>query len=346
MNTSVATVYLPGHDKGQPSLATPGSAGYDMPAILTRPCLNLHGQSGFFTWKRVRVAAEDHDSVFRWLIDNKKEDVELIKRMNNFPAEHLSLVVSPGETVRVPLGIKTAIPEDMVCLLFPRASSSSKEYRLGNCVGVIDSDYREEWFAAVKNCGTNPLLITHGQRIVQCVLISRIQASWPKTDSLTESIRSGGFGSTGDVVESSVTAGDESRVVADSSPSRSDNTGIAYDEPEPATEVERAVRSMIEESTPEEDAALDALLEKEEVSDNSSSVLPANGAEKADVYPVYLVCGNVQVGPVANFRLNVHLPMISSDGVGPVSGILQREIKSLAPKAVDALVNALVAQRK
>lgn len=49
----------------------------------------------------------------------------------------------PGERKMVPTGVRVAIPEGYVGLLFPRSGLSSKQgISLSNCVGVVDATYR------------------------------------------------------------------------------------------------------------------------------------------------------------------------------------------------------------
>lgn len=54
----------------------------------------------------------------------------------------VDLVLSPGETVTIPTGIRARIDNGFVLLLFPRSSLGFKyRMQLNNTVGVIDSDY-------------------------------------------------------------------------------------------------------------------------------------------------------------------------------------------------------------
>ena len=49
-----------------------------------------------------------------------------------------------GNQLKAYTGIAVEIPKGYVGLLFPRSSVVTTNNRLGNCVGVIDSDYRGE----------------------------------------------------------------------------------------------------------------------------------------------------------------------------------------------------------
>ena len=51
-------------------------------------------------------------------------------------------VIQPGETVKIPTGIRAEIDEGWVLALFPRSSLGFKyRLQLNNTVGIIDSDY-------------------------------------------------------------------------------------------------------------------------------------------------------------------------------------------------------------
>lgn len=412
------TVYLPGHDQGEPRPATEGSAGHDLPAILTRACQTVD-ERRFFNWQGHRHDAWkmppeskqpriEFDNIAQWLQNVRPGEVQKIKGLNKFPFQHLHLKIHPGETILVPLGIKAAVSEDKVCYLYPRASSAKKRYVLANDVGVIDPDYPDEWFAAVLNVGKDVLVFQHGQRIVQAVFGPRIMSTFPKHSQLPQrGDRSGGFGSTGtgtlpqpaptpppqpqpapdpapapqqaaptspatdpmEVLDGEMTpqeAAGLAQQAGETMPAALNealNGGDApvYDEPEPDTAAAAAVRDMIGEADPAEDAALDRAIAAEDArlmagvdpAMDASDPMPPEPAPAPpqqaptasnEYEPVYLVCGNVRVGPVAKFRPTVHGPMYNADGADPVAGVLMREITSLGPKALPKLVEALMQQ--
>lgn len=321
------TIYLPGHDQGEPVNATPGSAGYDLPAILTRASLT-NDDKRWFTWKQSRKSGfrmtapdkrEEFGNVVEYLRAVEPAEILKIKASTAFPIRHLALRIMPNETVRVPLGIKTAIDEDHVCLLFARASSVKKQFRLGNCVGVIDSDYRLEWFAAIRNCGTVPLVIEHGQPIVQAVFARRIQSTWPKSDTLPETNRVGGFGSTDELAEEVNAAPRTSSPVADSSATLSSDDLLTV--------------ASLSAEPPATDAGL---VQSGSGGDGSDSA--------AEFIPVSLSCMGVNIGPVAKFRLGVHGVIYAEQGAAGVASILLREIATLAPQCLPQFVDALFAK--
>lgn len=102
----------------------------------------------------------------------------------------------------VPTGLSFEIPKDHVMLVFSRSGHGFKnQARLQNCVGVIDSDYRGEVKVALVHdnpANEQPLLISHGDRIAQAMILPVTQVSFEKAEELSETKRGdGGFGSTG-----------------------------------------------------------------------------------------------------------------------------------------------------
>ena len=112
------------------------------------------------------------------------------------PAE---TVIPPGGTALIPTGIRAEIREGWVLMLFPRSSLGFKTgVRLGNTVGIIDSDYafaKNEGHIMVKlrNPSEQPVVIGRGERFCQGVFLPFGTAE--EDNDFAE--RSGGFGSTG-----------------------------------------------------------------------------------------------------------------------------------------------------
>ena len=110
-----------------------------------------------------------------------------------------SVVVAPGETVFVPTGIAMEVPKGCAGLVFARSSLGAKRgLAPANKVGVIDSDYRGEFFVALHNHGKLPQEIAHGERIAQLLLVPVFTPGFTEVTELSDTLRgSGGFGSTG-----------------------------------------------------------------------------------------------------------------------------------------------------
>lgn len=100
-------------------------------------------------------------------------------------------------------GLAFEIPEGHVMLIFSRSGHGFKNnIRLGNCVGVIDADYRGpvkvklaaddmgDWYTG--------LCIEYGDRIAQGMVIPFPSVEFVVSDELSATERGkGGFGSTG-----------------------------------------------------------------------------------------------------------------------------------------------------
>ena len=107
-------------------------------------------------------------------------------------------LISPGETVKIHLGIACENLDQNPYLLMPRSSISKTPLRQCNSVGLIDAGYRGEIMAAVDNIKQEPYRLEPGQRLFQLVAMDGSPISFELTDVLTETDRGeGGFGSTG-----------------------------------------------------------------------------------------------------------------------------------------------------
>lgn len=97
-------------------------------------------------------------------------------------------------------GLAFEIPKGQVGLVFPRSSVTTKTtLSLGNCVGVIDSDYRGTIKFQFRNVGmSGGKKYNVGDRIGQIIIIPIPTVSFEEVQELEDSSRgTGGFGSTG-----------------------------------------------------------------------------------------------------------------------------------------------------
>lgn len=70
--------------------------------------------------------------------------------------------------------------------------------RPGNCVGVVDSDYRGPFLIGLHNDSSAVRTVEPGERIAQMVVIPYLPVEFEETGSLNDTARGeGGFGSTG-----------------------------------------------------------------------------------------------------------------------------------------------------
>lgn len=109
-------------------------------------------------------------------------------------------VVLPAfETVMVGTGVRVAIPEGYVGLVFLRSSMAMRGIQLANHVGVIDSDYRGEIMLPLQYVGPyRSGVLNWGERVAQLVIVPYLHVDVQVVDRLDETERGeGGFGSTG-----------------------------------------------------------------------------------------------------------------------------------------------------
>lgn len=110
-------------------------------------------------------------------------------------------VITPNTTVTLGTGIKVAIPEDHVMLVFPRSSTGFKlRCMLANTTGIIDSGYRDEIKLAIHNFGDYSVCLEDGQRVAQFMIIPRPKLNLIEVkddDKFRNGDRGGGIGSTG-----------------------------------------------------------------------------------------------------------------------------------------------------
>lgn len=94
-------------------------------------------------------------------------------------------------------GLAMELPENHVCLIFPRSSNSKKDLILSNSVGILDSGYRGELLLKFKLLSSSRLYEV-GDKVGQILILPYPKVQHVEVDELSESERGeGGFGSTG-----------------------------------------------------------------------------------------------------------------------------------------------------
>lgn len=79
-------------------------------------------------------------------------------------------VIAPHSIENIPIWVKVAMPEGMVCLVFPRSSLPlKKRLMLSNSVWVVDAWYRWEIHMQLYNLNDEPVLIDRGEKIWQLI---------------------------------------------------------------------------------------------------------------------------------------------------------------------------------
>ena len=133
------------------------------------------------------------------------DDILLPKRATKGSAGYdffapFDIVLKPGETIKVPTGIRVSMEENYVLKLYPRSGLGFKyRLQLNNTVGIIDSDYyysdnEGHIFAKITNDSNEgkTLEIKKGQGFMQGIFVEY----GITLDDDTVEVRNGGFGST------------------------------------------------------------------------------------------------------------------------------------------------------
>ena len=133
------------------------------------------------------------------------EEIKLPKRATISSAGYdfylpTDLELKPGETIKIPTGIRCYMEEDIVLSLYPRSSLGFKfKMQLNNTVGIIDADYYN-----AKNEGHIQIKITNDNNENKVISLKKgdgfaqgIFTEFLITyDDETTGTRTGGFGST------------------------------------------------------------------------------------------------------------------------------------------------------
>ena len=111
-----------------------------------------------------------------------------------------SFELAPGETVKIPTGIRVLLKDDKFLAIYPRSGLGFKyRLQLDNTIGIIDSDYSHSdneghVFIKITNDTHNDkkIYIKRGEAFAQGI----IQQYFLTEDDNANGIRNGGFGST------------------------------------------------------------------------------------------------------------------------------------------------------
>ena len=133
------------------------------------------------------------------------ESIKLPKRATKGSAGYdfyspLAFTLQPGETIKIPTGIRVSMREDYVLTIFPRSGLGFKfRLQLNNTVGIIDSDYyysdnEGHIFIKLTNDSNEGkvLELAEGTGFAQGIFLP---FGITEDDEVSE-VRNGGFGST------------------------------------------------------------------------------------------------------------------------------------------------------
>ncbi len=137
--------------------------------------------------------------------ENVYDELKLPKRATTGSAGYdfyspLDFTLNPGETIKIPTGIRVKIDEGWVLKVYPRSSLGFKfRLQLNNTVGIIDSDYyysdnEGHIFIKITNDSKENKItqIKKGEAFAQGIFIEY----GITVDDDTTDTRNGGFGST------------------------------------------------------------------------------------------------------------------------------------------------------
>jgi len=105
--------------------------------------------------------------------------------------------IRPEDIVKIPTGWAFEIPRGYFGLVVTRSSLGKDGIRIAGCANIVDADFRGEMLAYMRNDGIYPRTIKAGERYAQIVLVPVLMGKLLVVDELTETSRTGGFGSTG-----------------------------------------------------------------------------------------------------------------------------------------------------
>jgi len=109
-----------------------------------------------------------------------------------------SVTLQPMERALIPTGIYIALPPGYEAQIRPRSGLALKYgISMVNAPGTIDADYRGEIGVILINLGQEPFTVNDGDRIAQMVIAKHEVVEWEEVETLDETGRKGGFGSTG-----------------------------------------------------------------------------------------------------------------------------------------------------
>ncbi len=112
------------------------------------------------------------------------------------------LVLAPGQSVRVPTGVRIALPSGHEGQVRPRSGLAARHgVTVLNAPGTIDEDYRGEVQVLLINHGSADFTIESGDRIAQLIVapVSHVQVEAVDDEAALGGTErgDGGFGSTG-----------------------------------------------------------------------------------------------------------------------------------------------------
>ncbi len=109
-------------------------------------------------------------------------------------------LLNPGQSIKMPTGIRIILPQDKFLMIAPRSGLGFKyRIQLDNTVGVIDADYSESdneghiWIKITNDSRENKTVcVKKGEAFAQGIILQYFVTD----DDCADAKRNGGFGST------------------------------------------------------------------------------------------------------------------------------------------------------
>lgn len=119
------------------------------------------------------------------------------------PNDFEEVVLEPGQSTLIPSGLKVNIPENLAFIAFNKSGVATKKHLIvGAC--VIDEDYQGEVHLHLINVGDEPIAVSPGEKILQCILmpivyepVEMVETEDELWEGKVTERGTGGFGSTG-----------------------------------------------------------------------------------------------------------------------------------------------------
>jgi dUTPase len=117
--------------------------------------------------------------------------------------DHKSLLVNPGEYLKIPLGFRCIPEKNWWFEMKPRSSTFTKK-KMHALYGTVDFDYRNQCYFCCKYDGLEPITLEFGEKIGQIIPVKLQEINveeisnedFDKVCLTEENDRKGGFGST------------------------------------------------------------------------------------------------------------------------------------------------------
>ncbi len=172
-----------------PKMSTAGAACYDLSAQLV-----VEDKNGRVTdYREVTIFTPENETY----VETATCKVHPTESGRFTP---FKVVIPPRHRAIIPTGIIFDIPDGYSVRIHPRSGLSIKKgFIVANCEGVIDEDYFHEIKSLMVNTSDVPIIVEHGDRIVQAEIVKTVQHYIVEThvEPCQKTDRVGGLGSTG-----------------------------------------------------------------------------------------------------------------------------------------------------